>query len=301
MQTTNVSTSSALVLSVISTKGGVGKTTTAGNLGALIADTGKKVLLIDLDTQPTLSSFFPLTYEAPKGTYELLGLNETNAEQLISKTDIPNLDLIISNDNKNSLNKMLESACDGRLRLVNLLCVINFDYDLIIIDTQGAVSASLEMAILASDICISPTPPEMLPAREFGRGTINVLSGLIKGYSHWGIQVPVVNLFINRADFTSSDSMMIAESLRSNFADNELVKVLDTVIPSIASYRKASTVGVPAHRFETKRPYSRKAPAALETLKELAIEIFPQWKEELNKLTPETVKSVTQADDIEED
>ncbi|WP_135607113.1 ParA family protein [Solemya velesiana gill symbiont] len=47
------------IFTVRATKGGVGKTTTAGNLGALLADIGQEVLLIDADVQPTLSSYFP--------------------------------------------------------------------------------------------------------------------------------------------------------------------------------------------------------------------------------------------------
>ncbi|CAM5215053.1 hypothetical protein CDEF62S_03014 [Castellaniella defragrans] len=48
------------VVSIISTKGGVGKTTTAANLGGLAADAGLRVLLLDLDVQPTLSSYYEL-------------------------------------------------------------------------------------------------------------------------------------------------------------------------------------------------------------------------------------------------
>lgn len=52
------------VVSIISTKGGVGKTTTAANLGGFAADTGLRVLLLDLDVQPTLSSYFTLAERA---------------------------------------------------------------------------------------------------------------------------------------------------------------------------------------------------------------------------------------------
>ena len=65
------------VVSIISTKGGVGKTTTAANLGGLAADAGLRVLLLDLDVQPTLSSHYELDlYSAPGGIYELLAFNE---------------------------------------------------------------------------------------------------------------------------------------------------------------------------------------------------------------------------------
>lgn len=57
------------VAAVVSTKGGPGKTTVGANLGAFCADAGLRTLLIDLDTQPSLSSFYTLTHEAPDGTY----------------------------------------------------------------------------------------------------------------------------------------------------------------------------------------------------------------------------------------
>ena len=58
------------VAAVVSTKGGPGKTTVGVNPGAFCADAGLRTLLIDLDTQPSLSSFYTLTHEAPGGTYQ---------------------------------------------------------------------------------------------------------------------------------------------------------------------------------------------------------------------------------------
>ncbi|MCB2813746.1 ParA family protein, partial [Listeria monocytogenes] len=72
------------VVSIISTKGGVGKTTTAANLGGFIADAGLRVLLLDLDVQPTLSSYFTLDVRAPGGIYQMLAFNERRIEQLVS-------------------------------------------------------------------------------------------------------------------------------------------------------------------------------------------------------------------------
>lgn len=66
ISSTNSSIKNAKVISIISTKGGVGKTITAANLGMIISDINKKVLLIDLDNQPTLSSYFNLTIEQNK-------------------------------------------------------------------------------------------------------------------------------------------------------------------------------------------------------------------------------------------
>lgn len=88
------------VVSIISTKGGVGKTTTAANLGGLAADAGLRVLLLDLDVQPTLSSYYELAHRAPGGIYELLAFNERDLGRLVSRTIIAGLDLVLSNDHR---------------------------------------------------------------------------------------------------------------------------------------------------------------------------------------------------------
>src|SRR3989344_3320429 len=152
------------VISIISTKGGVGKTTTAANLGGLAADAGLRVLLLDLDVQPTLSSYYELSHRAPGGIYELLAFNERDLRQLVSRTIITGLDLVLSNDHRGELNTLLLHAPDGRLR--HLLPVLAPLYDLVLIDTQGARSVTLEMAVLASGLALSPVTPEILAARE---------------------------------------------------------------------------------------------------------------------------------------
>ena len=98
------------VVSVVSTKGGMGKTTVAANLGGLLVDAGLRVLLLDLDSQPTLSSYYALSHEAIAGAYECIALNLTDPARIISRTLIPGLDLIISNDNQGRLSTLLLHA-----------------------------------------------------------------------------------------------------------------------------------------------------------------------------------------------
>ena len=154
------------VVSIISTKGGVGKTTTAANLGGLAADAGLRVLLLDLDVQPTLSSYYELAHRAPGGIYELLAFNERAVDQLVSRTIVAGLDLVLSNDHRGELNTLLLHAPDGRLRLRHLLPALAPLYDLVLIDTQGARSVLLEMAVLASGLALSPVTPEILAAER---------------------------------------------------------------------------------------------------------------------------------------
>jgi chromosome partitioning related protein ParA len=187
-----------ITVPVMSTKGGVGKSTTAANLGAFCADAGFRVLLIDLDAQPTLSSYYRLEYEAPGGIYEFVGANETRLETVVSKTNIPSLDVIISNDSKGQLDTLLLNAADGRIRLYNLLPILQPRYDLVLIYTKGSRCIALEMAMLAADRAVSPIVPEILAAREFWRGTLELYSEL-QTYSRLGLRLPPIKLFINRA------------------------------------------------------------------------------------------------------
>lgn len=266
------------VVSLISTKGGVGKTTTAANLGGFVADAGLRVLLLDLDVQPTLSSYFALTRKACAGAYELLALNERDLERLVSRTSIPGLDLIVSNDEFGQLGTLLLHAPDGRLRLRNLLPIFQARYDLLLIDTQGARSVLLEMAVLASDLALSPVTPEILAARELRRGTLQLLDD-IAPYRHLGIQPPPLRLLINRVHPVSADARQIQQALRQVFGHSGGVQVLHTAVPAIDAYPRAATQQWPVHRVEYRKPSGRAAPAALETLRALAGELFPAWVE----------------------
>lgn len=278
-----------LVLCIISSKGGVGKTTTVANLGGLAADAGLRVLLIDLDLQPTLSSYYPLIHRAPGGVYEMLAFNEQRIEQLISHTIIAGLDLVLSNDHRGELNSLLLHAPDGRLRLRHLLPTLVPFYDLVLIDTQGARSALLEMAVLASNVALSPVTPEFLAAREFRRGTLQLFED-IAPYQRLGIATPPLQLLINRVHPVSASARAIQQALREVFHDNANVQVLATNVPALEAYPRASVQGLPVHRVEYRQPPGRVAPAALDTMRSLAGELFPDWRERFEAVTGKAIK-----------
>jgi chromosome partitioning related protein ParA len=275
------------VVSIISTKGGVGKTTTAANLGGYAADAGLRVLLLDLDVQPTLSSYFELRARAPAGIYELLAFNEQDISRLVSRTAIAGLDLILSNDDKGQLNTLLLHAPEGRLRLHNLLPAFHGHYDLLLIDTQGARSVLLEMAVLASNLAVSPVTPEILAAREFRRGTLQLMRD-IAPYRRLGIEPPPLRLLINRVHPVSSNARLIQQALRELFRSEPGIAVLNTDIPAIEAYPRASTLGLPVHRVESRRPTGRTTPAAFDTMRALACELLPEWESAFTRLEPGT-------------
>lgn len=273
-----------LAVSIISTKGGVGKTTAAANLGALLADAGLRTLLIDVEIQPGLSSYYKIVKMAECGIYELIANNEQNLERLISHTSIANLHIIYSNDPQGQLNTLLLHAPDGRLRLRNLMPIFEDHYDVVIFDSPGARGILVEMSILASDLIISTVTPDMLTAREFKRGTLQLIDDMLP-YEYLGIKMPTINMLFNRVPPVSEDAKAIQKTLRELFQGHGRISLIETIIPQLEVYKKSATELTPAHRIERRRPSSRKTPAALETMTALACEIFPQWQERCSSVS----------------
>ncbi|KAA8691305.1 Chromosome partitioning related protein [Pseudomonas caricapapayae] len=278
------------VTSLLSTKGGVGKTTLAANLGGFCADAGLKVLLIDMDpVQPSLSSYYPMAEEVSGGIFDLIAHNQTDPEKIISRTSIPNLSLILSNDPNNQLINLLLQAPDGRLRLAHLLKAFSDQFDLILIDTQGARSVMLEMVVLASDLAVSPLQPNMLSAREFNRGTLQMLDGL-RPYSRLGLNIPPIKVVVNCLDATN-DARAIHLAIRQTFAESDEIDVAQSTVPASVVFRQASTSGMSAHRVEYKQPSNRRAPSALQIIRELAIELFPRWSDRFVVMTEDAIEA----------
>ncbi|MBR1819280.1 MAG: AAA family ATPase [Neisseriaceae bacterium] len=145
------------VVSIVSTKGGVGKTTLAANMSALLADFGFRVLMIDADVQPSLSKYYPLSYTAPNGIVELMlgENNDNNIRSCISHTVYPNLDIVLSNNISGEIQTKIQVRPDRAVLLKSkLIHPIIRSYDFVIIDTQGAVGALQDAAAFAADLLL---------------------------------------------------------------------------------------------------------------------------------------------------
>ena len=259
---------------VTSTKGGVGKTTLTANLGALLADMGLRVLLIDADVQPSLSKFFPLTTSKPSaGLTEVIVRGEVT-ESCITATMYQNLDIVVSDDPEGNLPHWLLNRIDRgfRLRFALQSPVVAGAYDCVLIDTQGAVGPLQDAAVLAADILISPITPEILSAREFKDGTMELLDRLEPGGA-LGATLGPMKAVIYRQDRTT-DARIIASGIRDDFIKFKgRVSVLDTVVPHAKAYKEAATLRIPVHRHERKR--EGVTPSASTVMHQLAWELIP--------------------------
>jgi len=259
---------------VTSTKGGVGKTTLTANLGALLADMGLRVLLIDADVQPSLSKYFPLATPKPTaGLTEVIVRGEVT-EPCITATMYQNLDIVVSDDPEGNLPHWLLNRIDRgfRLRFALQSPVVAGAYDCVLIDTQGAIGPLQDAAVLAADILISPITPEILSAREFKDGTMELLDRLEPG-SALGATLGPMKAVIYRQDRTT-DARIIASGIRDDFIKFKgRVSVLDTVVPHAKAYKEAATLRIPVHRHERKR--EGVTPSASTVMHRLAWELIP--------------------------
>lgn len=282
-------------LATVCSKGGVGKTTATANLGGLLADAGYRVLLIDLDSQPTLSSYYDLSQPAPGGVYELLATELIDLDQIISRTSLPNLDIIVSNDHRSQLQQLLLNAPNGRFRLIELLDRFADRYDAVLIDTQGARSILLEMAVLAADHLVSPIVPELLTAREFVRGTQGMLDELRELAKYTRFDVPPVSILLNKMTDQLRDARDISKSIRSMYADvdNTGIRVLETPLVNLSAYRTAALKSQPVHRIEPRKPPARKAPACADQIKAVATDLYPEWTDVIRAVGAESPSAST--------
>ncbi|MFY1028403.1 ParA family protein, partial [Actinobacillus seminis] len=85
------------------------------------------------------------------GIHEFLTYQDVEPSHIISKTSLPNLDLIQSNDPTNNVSQMLRNAPDGAIRFSFLLKKLR-GYDLIIVDTRGTRDITVDMSVLAADL-----------------------------------------------------------------------------------------------------------------------------------------------------
>ncbi|PQV44158.1 ParA family protein [Paraburkholderia sp. BL21I4N1] len=265
-----------VVISFVSTKGGVGKTTVAANLGGLLAAFGMKVLAIDADVQPSLSRYFPVHYRSPRGLTAVVTSGGNPSADCISRTIFSNLDLIHSDTADAGLQSWINRRED-RLMIMRraMRSPVIEPYDVVLIDTQGAVGELQKSAAMAADYMVSPVKPDALSAGEFVSGTLAMLDELNR-LADFGesFRSGDLHVLINAHERTVN-ARVLTQAVRERFAAYPGVRVLDTVIPSAAAYAGAAMSRIPVHDYDRRRLFIR---SAWNVMHGLAWELFPSLR-----------------------
>ena len=153
--------------------------------------------------------------------------------------------------------------------LKTMLARVEGDFDIIVIDTQGKDGRGQlqEMALVASDIVIVPTTPDLISTQELPR-SINIYSNVVRGLAAMGFtdQPPLLRILINREDHTIETRSAVA-AIRKNFgAIARHIAVLRTAIPQRVVWKQCISQHQPAHRLETARHDPRSAASVMEAV-----------------------------------
>ena len=216
-------------------KGGVGKTTTAVNLGAYIADAGKKTLLVDFDPQGNLSSSLGLDKKKP-GIYEVLS-GKAEIEDVIQKTPVENLSAVAANINLTGANIELVDQEDKEYYLKKIIEKIKNNYDYIFIDSPPSLGILTLNGLVAADHVIIP-----LQCEYFALEGLTLLVQTIAGIQ----QKLNKKLSIDGIVFTMYDTRTnLANEVVKNVTGYFREKVFRTVIPRNVALSEAPSHGLP--------------------------------------------------------
>lgn len=206
------------VVSVVNHKGGCLKTTVTVNLGAALARTGKKVLVIDLDAQQNLTSSLIGTQEYQEGTQTLYDCicDELGLDHLITRTTTAGLDIVPCTEDFMGADLTLVSAV-GRESMFSA-CLKNTkrlsDYDIVLMDNSPSISLVVMNSLVASDFFLVPCSAEYLPMLG-----LSLLGGSIGRMSKLAPNLQSLGVVLTMYSRTEKICRTVENTLRKELGD----------------------------------------------------------------------------------
>jgi len=233
----------ARLIAVANQKGGVGKTTTAVNLGAAAAELGKRVLIIDLDPQGNASTGLginPRTLES--SMYDVL-LHDVPMDEAIEAAAVRNLFLAPANLDLAGAEIELVPAFSREMRLKSALAKVRDDYDLVLIDCPPSLGLLTVNAFAAATEVLVPIQCEYYALEGLGQLLRNV--DLVR--RNLNADLHLSHIVLVMFDARTNLASQVATEVREHFGD----LVCNTVIPRTVRLSEAPSFGQPITIFDT--------------------------------------------------
>lgn len=238
-------TSGPRIIALANQKGGVGKTTTAINLGTALAAIGEKILLIDLDPQGNASTGVGVRSEDRIHTSFNLLLDEVSLQEAVGKTSIPNLDLLSSS--MDLLGAEMELA-DNPRRLHRLKDSISnwpsCPYNYVLIDCPPSLNLLTLNAMTAAQSILVPLQAEFFALEGLSQllNTVEQVRGALNP------QLDIQGIVLTMYDPRNNLSTQVEDDVRAHFGD----KVYKTLIPRNVRVSEAPSFGKPVLLYDHK-------------------------------------------------
>jgi chromosome partitioning protein len=253
----------ARIAAVCNQKGGVGKTTTTINLGAALAEQGRRVLLVDFDPQGALSVGLGIQpHELDATVYNLLMEHRLSAREVVFKTNVDGMDLLPSNIDLSGAEVQLVHEVGREFVLGRVLQPVVPDYDIILIDCQPSLGLLTVNALACADGVVVPLECEYFALR----GVALLMETIDKVSSRISPKLVLDGLLATMYDSRTLHTREVLAGVVKGFGD----KVYHTVISRTVRFPDATVAGEPITRFD---PTSNGANA----YRELAKEVLHRW------------------------
>ena len=252
------------IIAIANQKGGVGKTTTAINLSACLAEKGQKVLAIDMDPQGNMSSGLGLDKNSVEKTIYDLIIGESEVEEVLQKNALENLDILPANVDLSAAEIELIGIDEKEYILKKAIEKIKDAYDYVIIDCPPSLSMLTINAMTTADSVLVPIQCEYYALEGLSQ-LIHTVE-LVKERLNPVLEIEGV--VFTMYDARTNLSLQVVENVKDNLQQN----IYKTIIPRNIRLAEAPSYGMPINQYDAKS-------AGADSYRRLADEVMNRGQE----------------------